>query len=107
MARPRVKPLKPKILKRPEDMHPITINGVISDPWLPREAKLAILVDLIKHPDTTTMEKRSCIEAHSILAGDTKESQTFVLKIESYTPDEIKSIIESRITKPLIPDITK
>lgn len=102
MSRPITKPKK---IKRPDDMIVVEIDGILHDPYLPREQKLAILRDLILHKDTTPLEKKTCIEAHSILSGDTKETNTFVLRIEVMSEKELKDTIESRIIKP-ITDIT-
>jgi hypothetical protein len=104
MSRPITKPKK---IKRPDDMIPVEIDGVIHDPYLPREQKLAILKDLILSKETTATEKKTCIEAHSILAGETKDTNTFVLKIEVMSEKELQDTIESRVIKPIKDIITK
>jgi hypothetical protein len=93
------------ILKRPEDMKEVYVDEVLVDPWLPRQKKLAILKELILSEKSTPMEKKACIDAHNVLAGETQETNTFVLRIEVMNEGEIKSALESRITKPISNDL--
>jgi hypothetical protein len=89
------------VLQRPDDMKEVYIDEVLIDPWMPKQQKLSILKELILSEKSTPMEKKACIDAHNVLAGETQETNTFVLRIEVMNEGEIKSAIESRVTKPI------